>query len=212
MATRTVNHAAAIFADMSVDGPVIGTLVAVIDRAKNLPNVSIDDFDAVNALTPAQEESNGQAGSILRCTAREGSQKDQDRQTRRPDPEVVRNTAKHMWYGTNLLAGTRNSALQSTTRPTTTASRYPYSTTIRRRSSLERHGPISTESSHLVGARATTGTRSIARANTRASSASSSPTTTRDPRPRSRWQRRGESRRALTVRVQHLVDHGKACQ
>jgi hypothetical protein len=40
MATRTVNHAAAIFADMSVDGPVIGTLVAIIDRAKNLPNVS----------------------------------------------------------------------------------------------------------------------------------------------------------------------------
>lgn len=39
MATRTVNHAAAIFADMSVDGPVIGTLVAIIDRAKNLPNV-----------------------------------------------------------------------------------------------------------------------------------------------------------------------------
>ncbi|KAL5116704.1 hypothetical protein ACEQ8H_005453 [Pleosporales sp. CAS-2024a] len=38
MATRTVNHAAAIFADMSVDGPVIGTLVAIMDRAKNLPN------------------------------------------------------------------------------------------------------------------------------------------------------------------------------
>lgn len=33
-----VNHAAGIFADMSVDGPAIGTLVAIIDRAKNLPN------------------------------------------------------------------------------------------------------------------------------------------------------------------------------
>ncbi|KAJ5161255.1 hypothetical protein N7492_006647 [Penicillium capsulatum] len=33
-----VNHAAGIFADMSVDGPPIGTLVAIIDRAKNLPN------------------------------------------------------------------------------------------------------------------------------------------------------------------------------
>lgn len=33
-----VNHAAGIFADMSVDGPSIGTLVAIIDRAKNLPN------------------------------------------------------------------------------------------------------------------------------------------------------------------------------
>ncbi|KAL4763814.1 uncharacterized protein BDW70DRAFT_121235 [Aspergillus foveolatus] len=33
-----INHAAGIFADMSVDGPAIGTLVAVVDRAKNLPN------------------------------------------------------------------------------------------------------------------------------------------------------------------------------
>ncbi|KAL4895487.1 hypothetical protein BDV59DRAFT_191907 [Aspergillus ambiguus] len=33
-----VNHAAGIYADMSVDGPAIGTLVAVVDRAKNLPN------------------------------------------------------------------------------------------------------------------------------------------------------------------------------
>ena len=33
-----VNHAAGIFADISVDGPAIGTLVAVVDRAKNLPN------------------------------------------------------------------------------------------------------------------------------------------------------------------------------
>lgn len=31
-------HTAGIYADMSVDGPAIGTLVAVIDRAKNLPN------------------------------------------------------------------------------------------------------------------------------------------------------------------------------
>ncbi|KAK5108328.1 hypothetical protein LTR62_008424 [Meristemomyces frigidus] len=31
-------HAAGIFADMTVDGPEIGTLVLVIDRAKNLPN------------------------------------------------------------------------------------------------------------------------------------------------------------------------------
>ncbi|KAE8348888.1 hypothetical protein BDV28DRAFT_142493 [Aspergillus coremiiformis] len=33
-----LNHAAGIYADMSVDGPAIGTLVLVIDRAKNLPN------------------------------------------------------------------------------------------------------------------------------------------------------------------------------
>lgn len=32
------SHTAGIFSDMSVDGPEIGTLVAVIDRAKNLPN------------------------------------------------------------------------------------------------------------------------------------------------------------------------------
>lgn len=31
-------HTAGIYADMTVDGPEIGTLVMVIDRAKNLPN------------------------------------------------------------------------------------------------------------------------------------------------------------------------------
>ncbi|ETI24805.1 hypothetical protein G647_04175 [Cladophialophora carrionii CBS 160.54] len=31
-------HTAGIFADMTLDGPEIGTLVAVVDRAKNLPN------------------------------------------------------------------------------------------------------------------------------------------------------------------------------
>ncbi|KAJ4299397.1 hypothetical protein N0V90_004642 [Kalmusia sp. IMI 367209] len=45
MATKLVkpgalggNHTAGIYSDMTVDGPVIGTLVAIIDRAKNLPN------------------------------------------------------------------------------------------------------------------------------------------------------------------------------
>ncbi|KAF3940417.1 hypothetical protein ABW19_dt0203889 [Dactylella cylindrospora] len=32
-------HPAGIFADMATDGPIIGTLVAVVDRAKNLPNL-----------------------------------------------------------------------------------------------------------------------------------------------------------------------------
>ncbi|PHH64129.1 hypothetical protein CDD81_5004 [Ophiocordyceps australis] len=32
------SHTAGIFADMSVDGPPIGTLVTIVDRAKNLPN------------------------------------------------------------------------------------------------------------------------------------------------------------------------------
>lgn len=31
-------HTAGIFSDMTVDGPQIGTLVAIVDRAKNLPN------------------------------------------------------------------------------------------------------------------------------------------------------------------------------
>ncbi|UZP35926.1 hypothetical protein NXS19_003742 [Fusarium pseudograminearum] len=31
-------HTAGIFADIAVDGPEIGTLVAIVDRAKNLPN------------------------------------------------------------------------------------------------------------------------------------------------------------------------------
>jgi Ca2+-dependent lipid-binding protein len=34
----TGQHTAGIFSDMSVDGPLIGTLVLVVDRAKNLPN------------------------------------------------------------------------------------------------------------------------------------------------------------------------------
>lgn len=35
---QQVPYAAGIYADMSVDGPEIGTLVMVCDRAKNLPN------------------------------------------------------------------------------------------------------------------------------------------------------------------------------
>ncbi|KAI0134681.1 hypothetical protein BJ170DRAFT_591644 [Xylariales sp. AK1849] len=31
-------HTAGIFADLSVDGPIVGTLVLIVDRAKNLPN------------------------------------------------------------------------------------------------------------------------------------------------------------------------------
>jgi hypothetical protein len=31
-------HSAGIFSDMTVDGPEIGTLVVIVDRAKNLPN------------------------------------------------------------------------------------------------------------------------------------------------------------------------------
>ncbi|OBT60787.1 hypothetical protein VE03_09961 [Pseudogymnoascus sp. 23342-1-I1] len=38
MAEKTKVHSAGIFADMTVDGPEIGTLVIIVDRAKNLPN------------------------------------------------------------------------------------------------------------------------------------------------------------------------------
>jgi Ca2+-dependent lipid-binding protein len=31
-------HTAGIYSDMTVDGPEIGTLVVIVDRAKNLPN------------------------------------------------------------------------------------------------------------------------------------------------------------------------------
>ena len=31
-------HTAGIFSDMTVDGPIIGTLVVIVDRARNLPN------------------------------------------------------------------------------------------------------------------------------------------------------------------------------
>lgn len=33
-----LQHTSGIFSDMAVDGPLIGTLVLVVDRAKNLPN------------------------------------------------------------------------------------------------------------------------------------------------------------------------------
>lgn len=35
---HAVKYSAGIFADMTVDGPEIGTLVMIADRAKNLPN------------------------------------------------------------------------------------------------------------------------------------------------------------------------------
>lgn len=38
MATLGGMHTSGIFSDMTVDGPIIGTLVAIMDRAKNLPN------------------------------------------------------------------------------------------------------------------------------------------------------------------------------
>ncbi|KFY05615.1 hypothetical protein V492_08405, partial [Pseudogymnoascus sp. VKM F-4246] len=38
MAEKSKVHSAGIFADMTVDGPEIGTLVIIVDRAKNLPN------------------------------------------------------------------------------------------------------------------------------------------------------------------------------
>lgn len=44
MATKARNpgsagmHTAGLYSDMSLDGPIIGTLVVVFDRAKNLPN------------------------------------------------------------------------------------------------------------------------------------------------------------------------------
>ncbi|KAL2134544.1 hypothetical protein VTI74DRAFT_11516 [Chaetomium olivicolor] len=37
-ALNGIPHTAGIFSDMSIDGPEIGTLVVVVDRAKNLPN------------------------------------------------------------------------------------------------------------------------------------------------------------------------------
>ena len=35
---HNIKYSAGIFADMTVDGPEIGTLVLIVDRAKNLPN------------------------------------------------------------------------------------------------------------------------------------------------------------------------------
>ncbi|KAL2349940.1 hypothetical protein BJ546DRAFT_1085233 [Cryomyces antarcticus] len=38
MGATNANHTAGIYSDMTVDGPEIGTLVVIVDRAKNLPN------------------------------------------------------------------------------------------------------------------------------------------------------------------------------
>jgi hypothetical protein len=61
MATKTANpafgggHAAAIFADMTLDGPVIGTLVIIMDRARNLPNRKISKQDPYCAARLGKE-------------------------------------------------------------------------------------------------------------------------------------------------------------
>jgi hypothetical protein len=61
MATKAANtafgggHAAAIFADMTLDGPVIGTLVIIMDRARNLPNRKISKQDPYCAARLGKE-------------------------------------------------------------------------------------------------------------------------------------------------------------
>ncbi|KAJ9663335.1 hypothetical protein H2198_000852 [Neophaeococcomyces mojaviensis] len=51
-----VGHAAGIYSDLTLDGPEIGTLVAVVDRAKNLPNrKTIGKQDPYCAMRLAKE-------------------------------------------------------------------------------------------------------------------------------------------------------------
>ena len=66
-------HSAGIYADLSVDGPVIGTLVAVVDRGQE----------------SAQQEDDWQAGPVLRCQTRQRGQEDHGRYSRRSNPKVV---------------------------------------------------------------------------------------------------------------------------
>ncbi len=141
----------------------------------------------------AQQEDHGKAGPVLRGPLGQGSKEDKDGQTRRPNAQMVA-MASMSPESPLTYAGTKNCASPSTTRPTTTASRSPSSTTTRRRSLSARPLRTSTPSSPRVEARATNGSASTARASTLARSAWRSPTTTPVRRTRSRYSRKGESR------------------
>jgi len=111
-----INHAAGIFADMSVDGPSIGTLVAIIDRAKNLPN----------------RKTMGKQNPY--CAARLG------KEAKKTETDL-RGGQTPRWYlpqikdlATMILTGigTMNFVLPCMNRQTTSDSRFPCSMTIRK--------------------------------------------------------------------------------
>jgi C2 domain len=108
-------HTAGIFADMTLDGPEIGTLVAVVDRAKNLPNRRTmgkqDPYCAMRLGKEAKKTGTDKRGGQ---TPKWYVDQNRDRST--------------------LLKplGTKNSVLRFTTHPTTTNSSAQYSTMTKR--------------------------------------------------------------------------------
>ncbi len=101
-------HTAGIFSDLSVDGPVIGTLVVVVDRAKNLPNRK-----TIGKQDPYCAARLGKEAKKTKTDIRGG-------QTPRwcvksPAASPLCNSRA------NSLEGTRNCASPSTTRPTITS-------------------------------------------------------------------------------------------
>ena len=125
MATKTKSHplngmhTAGIFSDMTVDGPEIGTLVVVVDRAKNLPNrKTIGKQDPYCAARLGKE-------AKKTTTDIRGGQTPKWQVYYRTERTRARLTADV------TTAGTKNLDLRFMTRRITTSSKYPYSTTIR---------------------------------------------------------------------------------
>lgn len=123
MATKQlqqVPYAAGIYADMSVDGPEIGTLVMVCDRAKNLPN----------------RKTMGKQNPY--CAARLGKEAKKTNVDKRggqtPKWYVWSEKQVFAWHLANLSinAGTQNCDSQYTTQPITTASSYRFSARTKR--------------------------------------------------------------------------------
>lgn len=118
-------HTAGIYSDMTVDGPEIGTLVVIVDRAKNLPNRKTmgkqDPYCAARLGKEAKKTDTDRRGGqtpkwYVRLRRRTGA------------------TAVSMGIVTDYLhAGTKNFALPYTTRPTITISKCRSSMTTRRR-------------------------------------------------------------------------------
>lgn len=100
-------HTAGIYADMTVDGPEIGTLVVIVDRAKNLPNrKSIGKQDPYCAARLGKEAKKTE-------TDRRGGQT--------PKWYVLYMLIQVVCDANAAAIGTRNCVLPCTIRPITTS-------------------------------------------------------------------------------------------
>lgn len=101
-------HTAGIYADMTVDGPEIGTLVVIVDRAKNLPN----------------RKSMGKQDPY--CAARlgkEAKKTETDKRGGQTPRWYVLQSHPGGGIDPNTVTGTKNSVLPFTSRQTTTSSK-----------------------------------------------------------------------------------------